>query len=254
MGIIGGDLGYLLLSRFYPRGEGVPMPSTSDPDKDFVKLNIFFSEEELQDFRGKTVVDFGCGEGRIAVALALNGAARVIGLDIVSRHFDVGRRAATQNGVSDRVTFATSTLDKADIVLSCDAFEHFGDPAAILRAMREVVADDGYALITFGYTWYHPLGGHLFSVFPWAHLIFTEDCLMRWRSEFKSDGATRFSEVEGGLNQMTIRRWERLVAESPFEIEWQRARPIGPARWLYNRWTREFLTSTLQVKLRPRKR
>jgi hypothetical protein len=56
------------------------------------------------------------------------------------------------------------------------------------------------------------LGGHLFSVFPWAHLIFSEQALIRWRSDFKSDGATRFSEVAGGLNQMTIRRFERLIA------------------------------------------
>jgi hypothetical protein len=68
--------------------------------------------------------------------------------------------------------------------------------------------------ISFGPTWHHPYGGHLFSVFPWAHLIFSEKALTRWRSDLRDDGATRFGEVAGGLNQMTIRRFEELVADS----------------------------------------
>ncbi len=70
--------------------------------------------------------------------------------------------------------------------------------------MASLLKPSGFALVEFGYTWFHPYGGHLFSVFPWAHLIFTEKSLIRWRSDFKTDGATRFQEVAGGLNQMTI--------------------------------------------------
>lgn len=102
------------------------------------------------------------------------------------------------------------------------------------------------------YTSCHPIGGHLFSVFPWAHLIFTEDVLCRWRDDFKTDGATRFWEVSGGMNQMTINKWERLAFGSPWRIERQALRPIRSLRWLRNAWTREFLTSTLQVVLKPR--
>jgi hypothetical protein len=79
--------------------------------------------------------------------------------------------------------------------------------------MRKILKDDGVLFVTFGYTWYHPLGGHLFSVFPWAHLILTEKTLIRWRSDFKTDGATRFREMAGGLNRMSIRRWEEILAD-----------------------------------------
>ena len=105
------------------------------------------------------------------------------------------------------------------MILSIDAFEHYDSPEKILKIMRASIRDDGRALISFGPPWFHPLGGHLFSVFPWAHLIFTEKALIRWRSDFKSDGATRFCEVEGGLNQMTIRRFRKLLDKSEFEIE-----------------------------------
>jgi hypothetical protein len=41
-------------------------------------------------------------------------------------------------------------------------------------------------------------------------VIFSEKALIRWRSTFKTDRATRFSEVAGGLNQMTIAKFEAV--------------------------------------------
>jgi hypothetical protein len=98
----------------------------------------------------------------------------------------------------------------------------------------------------------HPLGGHLFSVFPWAHLIFTESALIRWRADFKSDGATRFGEVAGGLNQMTVRRFRKLVEHSGFAVERFEAVPIRRARYLANALTRELVTSIVRCELSPR--
>jgi SAM-dependent methyltransferase len=138
------------------------------------------------------------------------------------------------------------------VVLSLDGFEHYGDPEGILRTMRRLVRDDGRVLISFGPSWFHPYGGHQFSVFPWAHLLFTEAALIRWRADFESDRATRFSDVKGGLNQMTIRYFEELVETSDFETENIEAIPIRRAKLFWNRWTREFLTSVVRCTLVPR--
>ncbi len=107
-------------------------------------------------------------------------------------------------------------------------------------------------MISFGPTWYHPLGGHLFSVFPWAHLLFSERALLRWRSGFRSDGATRFREVEGGLNQMTIRRFEKIVEMSPFRFVEFEAVPIRKLRLFHNRLTREFTSAIVRCRLAKR--
>jgi hypothetical protein len=72
---------------------------------------------------------------------------------------------------------------------------------------------------------------------------------MRWRSDFKVDGATRFSEVEGGLNQMTIARWLKLVAASPLRIAQLELVPIRGLRRAHSRWTREFTTSLVKARL-----
>jgi hypothetical protein len=136
--------------------------------------------------------------------------------------------------------------------MTMDAFEHFADPAAILRTMRGLLKEDGHILACFGPTWYHPLGGHGFSIFPWAHLVFTEKAIMRWYGEFSRERATCFGEVRGGLNQMTISRFEKIVSQSGFRFESFDATPIRKLRPLQNRLTREFTTAVVKCKLVPR--
>lgn len=198
------------------------------------------------------MIDFGCGSGVEAVEIAQRGARRVIGLEKREHLLSEATERARQEDVSDRCIFAEETDEMADVVLSIDSFEHFDDPAGILRIMRGLLKSDGVAIIEFGPPWYHPLGGHLFSVFPWAHLLFTEKCLIRWRSDFKADGATRFSEIEGGLNQMTIRRFKKLVGESEFEFQSFEATPIRRTALLSNPLSREFLTAIVRCRLVPR--
>jgi SAM-dependent methyltransferase len=215
-------------------------------------MAVLFGPGIWDELRGKTVIDFGCGAGQEAVEAAQHGARRVIGIDNRERVLAEARSAAESARVSDRCTFATRTGEQADVILSLDSFEHFDDPAGVLRVMRSLLKDDGSVLTVFGPTWYHPLGGHLFSIFPWAHLVFTEGALIRWRSDFKTDGATRFGEVEGGLNQMTIRRFRRLVEESSFRFERFEAVPIRRLRWLSGPLTREFTTAVVRCKLVPK--
>jgi SAM-dependent methyltransferase len=147
------------------------------------------------------------------------------------------------------VSFTATPERPADVVVSLDSFEHFDDPAAILDTMAKLLRPGGIVAVSFGPTWYHPLGGHLVSVFPWSHLIFSEAALMRWRADWRTDGATRFSEVEGGLNQMTIRRFERIVQDSPFRVVHLEAVPIRKLRPLASRITREFTTALVRCTL-----
>ena len=195
------------------------------------------------------LIGLRCGEGGEAIEMALKGAARVIGLDIRGEILETARRKAVEAGVQDLCLFTSHTEERADIIVSVDAFEHFADPAAILRMMSDLLRPQGEVIVSFGPTWYHPLGGHLFSVFPWAHLLFSEKALIRWRSTFKTDGATRFGEVAGGLNQMTIGRFEKLVANSPFRFASLDPAPIRKLRLFHNRLTREFTTAVVRCRL-----
>jgi SAM-dependent methyltransferase len=215
------------------------------------KLRLVVGDHILAEVRGKRVIEYGCGAGRQAIEMALAGAQHVTGVDIQEDLLALARAHAHEMGLGACCEFTTSPKQPADIIITIDAFEHFTDPAAVLRSMRSLLNPGGYVQVVFGYTWYHPLGGHLLSVFPWAHLLFSEAALMRWRSTVRSDGARRFSDVKGGLNQMTIRRFERLTADNGFRIDNLELRPIRVARWFHNRFTREFLTSGIRCRLVP---
>jgi SAM-dependent methyltransferase len=240
------DLQYRVLKRISP---GVPDCCGAGIYEGKSKLAVLMGDDFFAKIAGKVVIDFGCGEGVEAVEMAVRGAKRVIGLEIREDLLQTARQRALAAGVQHTCVFASSTEELADIVVSLDAFEHFTDPAGILRLMNALLKPAGEVLVSFGPTWYHPLGGHLFSVFPWAHLIFSEKALIRWRSTFKTDGATRFCEVAGGLNQMTIAKFEGLISGSPLEFNTLELVPISKFRRLHHRFTREFTTAVVRCRL-----
>ena len=240
------NLQYQVLKRISP---GAPDCCNGAFYEGKSKLAILLGDDVFERISGKVVIDFGCGEGAEAVELAQKGAKRVIGIDIREEILVVARKKALNAGVQSTCVFESSTKEPADIVVSLDAFEHFADPAAILRSMSALLQPKGEILESFGPTWYHPLGGHLFSVFPWAHLVFSEKALIHWRSTFKTDGATRFGEVAGGLNQMTIARFEKLIAASSLRFASLELVPIKKLRPFHNRLTREFTTAIVRCRL-----
>jgi 2-polyprenyl-3-methyl-5-hydroxy-6-metoxy-1,4-benzoquinol methylase len=212
------------------------------------KLQALLGETFFTEIQGKTVLDFGCGPGAEAVEMARRGARRVLGIEIRQSFLDEARQRAASFGVTDRCAFMTTPDEPADLIVSLDSFEHFADPAEILRVMDAYLAPNGKVVAAFGPLWYHPLGGHFFSVFPWSHLVFTEKVLLRWRKLFRPHQTAR-SIADCGLNAMTLRRFERLVAASPFRFERYDIRPIRGHRWLLAPVLREFGTSVVTCTL-----
>ncbi|PQK76172.1 MULTISPECIES: 50S ribosomal protein L11 methyltransferase [Pantoea] len=56
------------------------------------------------DLAGKTVIDFGCGSGILAIAALKLGAAQAIGIDIDPQAIQASRDNAERNGVADRLS------------------------------------------------------------------------------------------------------------------------------------------------------
>lgn len=248
MRLIGGTLGYHVLKRLCPAGDSGYNDGSAYVGKS--KLEVLLGPTLWDTIRGRTVIDFGCGAGLEAVELAQRGAARVIGLDTYAPILFEARANALRAGVAERCQFAATTRERADVIVALDSFEHFQDLAGTLVTMRQLVRSDGCVLASFGPTWYHPLGGHVFSVFPWAHFVFTERTFLRWLGDFNPDGHTSFESV--GLNRLTIGRFERVVAQSPWRFEMLEVVPIRRLRRLHSRLTREFTTSVVRCRLIPR--
>lgn len=58
---------------------------------------------ESMDLTGKTVMDFGCGSGILAIAALKLGASRAIGIDIDPKAITASKENAERNGVLDQI-------------------------------------------------------------------------------------------------------------------------------------------------------
>ena len=175
---------------------------------------------------GRRVLDFGCGEGYQAVALAEQLGCEVLGVD--SNPATLERALARAHGVDGpQVRFAREIppehRGRFDVVLSQNSMEHYGDPAEALAAMVSALRPGGRLLITFGPPWYAPYGAHhrFYCLVPWINLLFSERTAMAVRARYRTDGATHYADVESGLNQMSVARFERLVRAAGLEEEYR---------------------------------
>lgn len=233
------SLQYSLLCKFWPLEPVKDVPGGAAKLTNY--LNPF-----LQGLQGLDVLDFGCGDGSESMALAPT-ARSVFGLDINAGAIGIASQRLAQTSLSN-VTFGTSLPPGRtfDAICSLDAFEHFSDPAGIVRQMATVLRPGGKILASFGPTWYHPRGGHLFSVFPWAHLVLSERALVRWRNHFRDNKAAHMRE---GMNAWTIGRFERMARASGLAVESFHCIPIRPLRAVHCQLTREITTSVVQMTL-----
>jgi len=194
---------------------------------------------------GKRVLDFGCGSGLQACAMARRGASYVLGLDTNPKTLARARELASSEGLDGMVEFAETLGDalrqaqdvlrqaqhdirqaqderrgRFDLLISQNSMEHFSDPAAVLGQMKSALAPGGRLLITFGPPWLAPYGSHMqfFTPVPWVNLLFPESAVMKVRSRYIHDGAARYEEVEGGLNRMSVGKFERLIKQCGLEV------------------------------------
>ena len=180
----------------------------------------------MESIIGKSILDFGCGHGYQAVAMAKNGAHYVLGIDINQKFLNDGRESAKIEGLEQKVEFTDkmekNCLGKFDIVISQNSMEHYNEPEAILGQMKAAMRKEGKIFITFGPLWFSPYGHHMdvFTKMPWVNIFFSERTLMKVRGYFRNDGATRYDEIEGGLSRMTVGRFEQVVAKSGMKIEY----------------------------------
>jgi len=106
-----------ILKRVAPRES----PLFEDAYAGKSKLRTLLGASFLEEIRGKTVIDFGCGDGAEAVEMASLGAD-VIGLDIRERMLVLGRSRAETAHLSHCCEFTSRCARQADIVVSIDSF------------------------------------------------------------------------------------------------------------------------------------
>ncbi len=202
-------------------------------------VNVYMNvlEDTFPHFRekiaGKNVLDIGCGEGLETIAISRLGAKKVWGIDI---RVDTVQADELRTSLAPEHYVEFSRLDAArtsfpnkifDSIVTLGSFEHFNYPFEVLKECRRILRDDGRIFLTSS-VWSHPWGAHMsfFTKVPWVQFLFSEKTIMNVRSLYRSDGARRFSEVEGGLNKAGIIRFKRYVQKLSLTVEYLKLRPV----------------------------
>ncbi|MEP6886711.1 MAG: class I SAM-dependent methyltransferase, partial [Nitrospirales bacterium] len=164
-GLLGGKFGTWLLERC-----AVPPAQTHTAIgesagthvDDTPRLSSLFGERFSRSVKRSTVLDYGCGYGQTVVSLAKSDVGTAIGLDIRESVLQAARRLARQEEVGERCLFINaadtgalaSLKERIDVVVSIDGFEHYAEPDAVLRQMRQLLRPGGVAYISFGPPWW----------------------------------------------------------------------------------------------------
>jgi len=126
--------------------------------QNMVPARLAYFTPVVGDWRGKTVLDLGCGGGFMSEALAQRGA-QVVGVDPSQPAIAIAQTHAEATGlVIDYRIGAGESLPVAessvDIVLCVDVLEHVRDLDAVLDEVRRVLKPDGLFLFdTINRTW-----------------------------------------------------------------------------------------------------
>jgi SAM-dependent methyltransferase len=174
---------------------------------------------------GGRVADIGCGYGATTILMARAYPASTFhGFDYHAESVEAARKAASEAGVSDRVTFEIAGAEDfpgADYDLVCifNAFHEFGDPVGAARRIRAALTPGGRWLLVEPYAAdrvednYTDLGRNFYSI---STLVCVPNAL--------SQGATRALGAQAGEAALARVATEagftrvRRAAENPMNL------------------------------------
>ncbi len=96
--------------------------------------------------KAQSVLDVGCGTGRISCLLAQAGVPRVVGVDTAAPMVELAKQLARASGLADKCEFvagdfrSTDVSGKFDGVIALGVFDYLDEPLPFLQRMRELAS------------------------------------------------------------------------------------------------------------------
>lgn len=132
-------------------------------DKTFKKKDRIRPTSEFEEvlkettWRGKTILDVGCGTGKFAYIMAEKGA-KVLGIDYSKMAIETARRKYKHNNLTFKHLDITQQISgKYDVIVSIGTLEHFDKPFKMLRILKKHLNKGGIMIITSP-NWSNPRG------------------------------------------------------------------------------------------------
>ena len=108
-------------------------------------------------WKGKRVLDAGCGTGELPYLIAKKGAAHVLGIDYSKDAIEIAKKTYSASNLVFECTDISSVKGPFDVVCSLGTLEHIDDPVIVLRQFKKMLAPGGSLIITCP-NWINPRG------------------------------------------------------------------------------------------------
>ncbi len=135
-------------------------------DANFVRMRETYLDR-IAPAPNARILDFGCGTGVVARALAKRDgfAGSIVGIDASDDLVAAARRLAQEDGLGDRIEFQVGDChaiedpdDSYDVVIGHTLVSHVADPARVIAEASRLVGSEGtvaifdgdYASLTYG--------------------------------------------------------------------------------------------------------
>jgi ubiquinone/menaquinone biosynthesis C-methylase UbiE len=98
----------------------------------------------------RSVVDIGCGPGHFGIALACQGAGRVLGLDFAEQMLAVARRHAEAQGVADRCEWVLGDFltypfqETFDYAIVCGFMDYIAQPTPVIDKVLSITTSKAF--------------------------------------------------------------------------------------------------------------
>lgn len=129
-----------------------------------------------KNLKDLVVLDYGCGEGHVALEASKQGAALAVGYDIQSSETSAIPFEERRDNILLTTDISRVKTNSYDVIILYDVLDHSGSPEDILNTCKDLLRDDGEIYIRV-----HPFcsrhGGHAYKKLNKAfiHLILDEE-------------------------------------------------------------------------------
>lgn len=114
-------------------------------------------------WKGKRVLDAGCGTGELAYEIAKRGAIEVIGVDYSREAIDIAKKKYRSVKLSYQCKSIHDIVGRFDAVVSLGTLEHMDKPEEALLFLKSLLRPKGHLIVTVP-NWLNPRGFILMSL------------------------------------------------------------------------------------------
>ena len=244
---------------FNMQNDGVMTYSMWQYNKGMETIKFYLQHTDAGSmFKGKDVLDIGCGAAGKSLFYLSLGAKSVTGIDVVERYEQEAYDLQEKLGLSG-FTFKLEDAAKMsfednsfDTIIMNDAMEHVAEPEKVLNEVYRVLKPGGKLYVNFP-PYNHTFGAHLSDVIgiPWVHLFYNDKTLISAYKQLvkglpdEQDRLSfRISKNENGeeyfsyINKMTVPRFKKCVSGTHFKCDYYAEIPL-----------RNFLKPLSKIKL-----